>query len=53
MSDETKEIEKSDPEKSVSKDSDSACCYYDAAGSVSGRGFEIAVASPHVSGNRP
>jgi hypothetical protein len=28
MSEETKAIEKSDPEKSVSKDSDRTCCYY-------------------------
>ena len=28
MSEETNEIEKSDPEKSVSTDRDSSCCYY-------------------------
>ncbi len=28
MSEETKEIEKSDPEKSVTTDRDSNCCYY-------------------------
>ncbi len=28
MSDETKEIEKSDPEVSVPKNRDNSCCYY-------------------------